>query len=594
MTYGGGAFGRVRLLLSLVALALLFVAKPSRAYSVETQITPGCHERITADALRKVRQSLDTAKPIPLSGDENALLADMPFSVPRDMCDLGGMTLLVGVRDNDLKGIPATSVDELVEITAADDAQREHCLRTREEHEPGGTRQAVDDCRKYILDTLVSSLDGLDASGNPDPTLRQPVDLTLSVRGQTTVDLPIFYFRIGNAVHAIEDSFTHDWRSQSDPHKIVVALDWTDYADNTIDEPTTGPAHQSELDRCDDPDPLRAERRALATEAASAAMLVALDPTLSRDEKKAGFQRVLDAYVSYDDAAHCTYDNGWCNAPERQYATSSCACSHVGAARTSNGRALGLAIALAFVLATRRRRRSRGALRASLVATAIGLAIFSSRTARAAGEDAGTPPPATPGGEAVPGVPPPVNPQPMPETSSGAGPIKALAGQSSSGKPGVEDRAGAKFAEISIAASYDRSALMGRVGGRYALSRMWMVGLDAEWNPYIGVGQTNFRAGGLDVYASLIARFQLAYEPINLRSSASLGGSMLLFDLVGAPQGSVGPYFGLSLLGLEIKMGKGFYFTVDPDSIAVPIPHVTGVPFIYYQYRFQVGLEFGG
>ena len=589
MTCGGSAFCRAGFVLSLFIAISFFGSKSARAYSVETPITSGCHERITADALRNVRQSFDTARPIPLSGDENALLADMPFSVPRDMCDLGGLTLLVGVRDNDLKGIPATSLDELVEITAADDAQREHCLRTRAEHEPDGTKEAVDDCRTYILDTLVSALDGLDASGNPDPSLRQPVDLTLSVRGQTTVDLPIFYFRMGNAVHAIEDSFTHDWRSQSDPRKIVVALDWTDYADNTIDEPTTGPAHQSELDRCDDPDALRAARRALATEAASKALLVALDPTLSRDQKKAGFQQVLDTYVSFDDTAHCTYDNGWCNAPERQYATSSCACSSVGF-HSADARMAAVAIALVVLLSLSRRRFSR----TSVAAATIALTIFSSRSAHAADADAGAPPPATPGGEAVPGVPPPVNPQPTPETSSGTGPIQALAGQSSSGKPGVEDRAGAKFAEISIAASYDRAALMGRVGGRYALSRMWMVGLDAEWNPYLGVGQSNFRAGGLDVYASLIARFQLAYEPINLRSTASFGGSMLLFDLVGAPQGSFGPYFGLSLLGLEIKMGKGFYFTVDPDSIAVPVPHVTGVPFVYYQYRFQIGLEFGG
>lgn len=569
-------------------VAGLAFSKTARAYTVETPITPGCHEMITADALRNVRQSLETAKPIPLSGDENALLADMPFSVPRDLCDLGGMTLLVGVRDNDLKGIPVTSLDELVQITAADDAQREHCLRTRAEHEPGGTKQAVEDCRNYILDTLVASLDGLDANGNPDPNARQPVDLTLAVRGQTTVDLPIFYFRVGNALHAIEDSFSHDWRSQSDPHKIVVALDWTDYADNSIDEPVTGPAHQSELDRCDDPDTLRADRRKLATEAATKALEVALDPTLSKDAKKAQFQQVLDEYVAFDATANCTSDNGWCNAPERQYANTSCACNAVGFGRTDDVQMMAAAIFLASLLLVRRRRES-------LAAVAVAFTIFHSGTALAAGDtDAGAPPPATPGGEAVPGVPPPVNPQPKPETSSGKGPIKALAGESSSGKRGVEDRGGAIFADIAIAASYDRSALMGRAGGRVALSRMWMVGLDAEWNPYLGIGQSNLRSGGLDVYASLIARFQLAYEPINLRSSVSLGGSMLLFDLVGAPAGSFGPYFGISPLGLEVKMGKGFYFTVDPDSIAIPVPHVTGIPFVYYQYRFQIGLEFGG
>lgn len=575
-------------LASLFFGSLLGVAPTAHAYTVETQITAGCHERVTSDALREVRKTLPTAKAISLTDDEEALTEDLPFAVPGDLHDLAGVTLLVGVRDNDLAGLPPTSLDELVEITADDAEQREHCLRTRAEKEPGGSKQAVDDCRAFILETLVSTLDGLDAQGAPDPTNRQKVTLTLAVRGQIDYQLPVFWFRLGRAVHAIEDSFTHTWRSTKDPHKITVVLNWTDYADNSIDEAVTGPAHQSEMDRCDDPDALRSARRGLATEAATAAMNVALDPSLSREQKTKRFQDVIDTYVSYDDGANCTADNGWCNAPERQYSASSCGCSSVGSDVDGRAAALGAALVLALFVVRRRRK-----LAPPMLAIAL---LFMANRASAQEADAGAaePPPATPGGEAVPGVPPPQPVQPPPETSSGTGPVNALAGKSASGQPGVEDRAGAVFASIGFGASYDRSALVGRIGGRYALSRMWMLGLDAEWNPYLSVGQSNFRAGGLDVYASLIARFQLAYEPINLRSSASLGGSMLLFDLVGAPAGSIGPYLGISLLGLEFKLGKGFYLTVDPDSIAVPVPHVTGIPFVYYQYRFQVGLEFGG
>jgi len=54
----------------------------------------------------------------------------------------------------------------------------------------------------------------------------------------------------------------------------------------------------------------------------------------------------------------------------------------------------------------------------------------------------------------------------------------------------------------------------------------------------------------------------------------------LLFDLVAAPAGSFGPFFGLSLLGIEWKLSRGFYLTVDPTFIALPVPHVTGVPFV--------------
>jgi hypothetical protein len=495
--------------------------------------------------------------------------------------------------------VPVTDLDQIVEITADDSTQREHCLRMTTEVEPGGTKSAVDECRSFILSTLTSALDGLNANGNPDPTLTQSVQLDLAIRGQINFDLPIFYFRMGQGMHAIEDSFAHDWRSTQDPHLITVTLNWTDYSDNKINEPVTGPAHENEMDRCDDPDALRAQRRGLATEAATAALMVALDPTLSHDAKVAGFQNVIDTYVVFDDQESCTYANGWCNAPERSYSPSACGCDLARSRNSSFTSVFAIALAALLFASRRARKRLRRSRRAVvLVASAIFVSTFLTTTlSRADDADAGaatTPPPATPGGEAVSGIAPPAKQQPTPETSSGGGPVAALTGKSSSGTKGVEDRAGALFAEMAIAASYDKSALMGRVGGRLALSRRWMLGADAEWNPYLAVGETHVRSGSIDVYASLIARFQLAYEPINLRSSVSLGGSVLLFDLVGAPAGSIGPYFGISLLGLEIKLGRGFYLTVDPDSIAIPIPHVTGIPFIYYQYRFQIGLEFGG
>lgn len=81
---------------------------------------------------------------------------------------------------------------------------------------------------------------------------------------------------------------------------------------------------------------------------------------------------------------------------------------------------------------------------------------------------------------------------------------------------------------------------------------------------------------------------------VNIRTTANIGASLLLFDLVGADKYSMGPYFGISFLGVEWKAARGFYVTVDPTYIALPVPNVVGVPFMYAQYRFLVGVEFGG
>ena len=166
--------------------------------------------------------------------------------------------------------------------------------------------------------------------------------------------------------------------------------------------------------------------------------------------------------------------------------------------------------------------------------------------------------------------------------------------QAPRGKGFTIDRAGAFFGRLAIGASFDNAAFSGGLGFRYQFSRNWMLGLDGEWNPYVAISPRKMRTGSANAYVSIIRRFQLRWETVNIRSTASLGGSMLLFDLVGADKYSMGPYFGVSFLGAEIKAARGFYVTIDPTYIAIPIPSVTGVPFMYAQYRFMLGIEFGG
>jgi hypothetical protein len=178
--------------------------------------------------------------------------------------------------------------------------------------------------------------------------------------------------------------------------------------------------------------------------------------------------------------------------------------------------------------------------------------------------------------------------------SASKGPMNALEGRSNAGAPNTKDPAGSFFGRAALGGSYDKPGFDGGLGVRYQLNRGWMLGFDAEWNPFVATSPTRVRPGALNTYVSAIRRFQLKNDAVNVRSSLGLGTSVLLFDLVGAPAGGVGPFFGLSFLGAELKVSPGFYLTIDPTYIAFPVPHLTGAPFGYLQYRFQVGLEFGG
>ncbi|HEX7671891.1 MAG TPA: hypothetical protein VF395_19990, partial [Polyangiaceae bacterium] len=238
--------------------------------------------------------------PLASVGDDGALIDDVMFTVPADLNDIGAVTLLLGVRDNDVKSFAATALDQLSALNADPATQKEHCLRTAEQNEPSGSSAALDDCRAYIRAMLLSALDGLDAQGRPDESKRERLDVALAIRGQINVEVPMFYLRAGRALHAIEDSFTHSFRNVADRHKVTVVLNWIEYAENNLHENVDGPAHLQELDRCDDPDALRTERRHLAIEAGTAALIGLLDPAADAAVKARGIDALLNKYISFD------------------------------------------------------------------------------------------------------------------------------------------------------------------------------------------------------------------------------------------------------------------------------------------------------
>src|SRR5437762_7086727 len=189
---------------SLKIAVLLFAvaaAGAARAFTIETLFTAKCHEKITAQALRNARAALEIAATPPATADERALIDDLQFAPDDDMKDLAGATLLIGVRDNDLKGNSQDDLTVLSAIHGDPKSQREHCLRGPDEQEPGGSAAAVASCRAFIRDRVLLALQGLDETGRPDLGNRTSLGLHLSFRGRVDASLPAYYVRIGQAMH---------------------------------------------------------------------------------------------------------------------------------------------------------------------------------------------------------------------------------------------------------------------------------------------------------------------------------------------------------------------------------------------------------
>jgi hypothetical protein len=557
---------------SLAAVVLVGTPRAAHAYTIQSPVTRGCHEEITIDAWRRIQAELpDATAAIRTSRDDEALIADVPFDLPDDLQELGLVTLLLGIRENDIADLAATSLSNLAVVNSDSKAQRQHCLRTSNEDEPDGSQQALEECQDFIRETLASAVDVLGDDGLPDPKIRDELEVTLAVRGKVKVQVPAFQLRAAHAIHALQDSFTHSFRNPDDPTKIRVILNFSEYAENTLDEAVDGPPHLADLDRCDDADALRTQRHRLAIEASAEALRALLDPP-NREAKLRAINDVVTKYTSFDSGSDCTFDNEWCAAPEREYDAAACACRAAGAAPGGVGAGWPFPSLLALLGIGARVRRRREVPRRrwhrAIGGLSLGLLAFAGSPRAAHAQDR--------------------------ETGGITAPIDALAGNSSAAVPGHKDTAGAFFGRVALGASYDKPGFSGGLGLRYQLSQSFMIGFDGEWNPWLAITPGKLRTGAANGYFSLIRRFQLRYEAVNVRTTLSLGGSYLLFDLVGARKGSFGPYFGLSLLGIEWKMARGFYLTIDPTNFSFPVPHVTGVPFGYWQYRFLLGLEFGG
>ena len=145
----------------------------------------------------------------------------------------------------------------------------------------------------------------------------------------------------------------------------------------------------------------------------------------------------------------------------------------------------------------------------------------------------------------------------------------------------------------SFGASIDRAAVAGTVGLRYRLTENWLVGLDAGWIPWITTSPIKERNGVAMAYVTVIRRFPMRFDRVNLRTSAHLGVSTLLFDVYGAPMYSTGPYIALCPLGIDYDLGGAVRLVIDPVEFALPIPLVGQLPLYYEQVRFMVGLQFG-
>jgi hypothetical protein len=570
-------------------LCLLAIAAPAtaHAWTIGSQLdNTGCHEKITTTAFRAARATFSTAPVIVPTRDEAALIDEVQFVPPADFVhDLAAMSLLLGVRDNDLKGNNPLDSLQLVEVHGNPDTQEEHCIRAKEDDGDAGDPAAIDRCRAFIHKRVAEALEALAADGTVDPAHRMDLAVWVSFAGRVHPMLPQFYVKLGQAVHALEDGFTHTYRTADGMH-VTTVTNWIDYqaaggADLAID----GPPHLSAMDHCEGSDPLVKRNFDLAVTSATALISIAMDPGQTTDQKLAAVDALTLQYLTYQPG--CDAANDFCDAPEPKVVAPGLGCNAGG------GAGLGALLPLALLGVIRRRRAT---ILACVLAPSIALAQANPPSSPSpTPTPAPDPNPTTPTNEA-PAVPATTAPDAA-AVQEGHEPGREVKTPTVTEVEKIREdkQLGSPFGfSVMLGGSFVHGALSGSIGGRYRITERWTIGLDAEWNPWITSAPWTLKTGVASLYASVIHRYPMKLDRVNLRTTLSAGASTLLFDVFGAPQYDIGPYVGVSPLGIDYDLGNSVRLVFDPLEVSVPIPHLGLIPLYYEQFRTMIGIQIGG
>jgi hypothetical protein len=289
-----------------VTAALLLAPRPAAAWKIELPISPGCHERISAEALEETGYASEP----PALGDDDALAASVDFGLDAYAPNIYAWSLILGTRYPDTHGAPVTDLLEIATIQNDDGLQVEHCLRRAGQDGPEGDIVALAECRAYVAALYWEALGFADPDGAPDPDLRAPLAVSTLYAG--TVDWPVsgYYSAAGRALHAIQDSFTHTYRTR-DWTRVVHVFNWIDQVTCDLDEARDGHGHESALDDCESHESPTSSGRYEAAVRASADFLAALRARGDRDAQAVALAAFFARWMTHVEET-CGVADGYC------------------------------------------------------------------------------------------------------------------------------------------------------------------------------------------------------------------------------------------------------------------------------------------
>jgi hypothetical protein len=303
-------------------VGVLVLPRRASAFQIGTTFSDFCHETITFKAILAVEGLTGFMEDVMVANEvePDATWLKMAEHLEKEMgLDLVNnkqrallITLFIGVRYPDQGGFTLWDIMSVRELHLSDETQEAHFLRSSYHDGQEGDIAAIAAGRGRIKKMIEASYEAKQRT--PFKAQTEKVGFWVEYYGSVPVGvwMPLFY--LGQALHTLQDSFTHCYRSP-DGMRIYAVGNYLEGITDEHDEQRDGPKHSDYLDQCANEDVTPLVNQAI--QASSELYLAVIEYWFTGDNSKV--ELVLDRWLSYgaEDGTLCTIDHDppYCDTP---------------------------------------------------------------------------------------------------------------------------------------------------------------------------------------------------------------------------------------------------------------------------------------
>jgi hypothetical protein len=328
----------------LVAAAALTWPGRAGAYTLASGFTDSCHERITLAAMAVLIDELGTgAVTVPANDLWKKVARQLAPEVLEAACRDKASALtpeqqfvlfsaVVGVRAPDTGGHSVSNLSALrrQQVDPDADAQYVHCLRGPKDDGVAGDLAVLAGAERLIRQEVAGAAAAAQRVGVARHTSAR---FALDFYGELEVEVDEPSYRVGRAMHTLQDAHAHTLRS-ADGGTVYTVLNYIDAVSGRLDPAVDGMGHSDTMDDCRRTELTPLVSRAAASSLALARAAVALATSGDGSPLEAGFapcspedgDSAACGWLAYrpgcaaglargDQSACCTQANSYCDSP---------------------------------------------------------------------------------------------------------------------------------------------------------------------------------------------------------------------------------------------------------------------------------------